>query len=162
MANDTQTDRLKSVRNRCVIEVYDGVFCVAALRFGFVCGCRGFCYTTESDFFLFISHSQKTPKSKVRTQKQHQNFDSTMIADQLRTVSWRDDSNQTDVVKLVNGIPTFRLTTPDSKWKLGQRWALRCNFRWANVGWRCKTISTLLIQKTLAQHVVQMLAQHVV
>ena len=23
---------------------------------------------------------------------------------------------------------------PDSKWKLGQRWALSCNFRWANVG----------------------------
>ena len=45
-------------------------------------------------------------------------------------------------------------TNPDSKWKLGQRWALSCNFRWANVGWRCKTISTLLIQKTLAQHVV--------
>ena len=51
---------------------------------------------------------------------------------------------------------------PDSKWKLDQRWALSFNFRWANVGWRCKTISTLLIQKTLAQHVVQTLAKHVV
>ena len=51
---------------------------------------------------------------------------------------------------------------PDSRWKLGQRWALSCNFRWVNVGWRCKTISTLLIQKTWAQHVVQTLAQHVV
>ena len=51
---------------------------------------------------------------------------------------------------------------PDSKWKLGQRWALSCNFHWATVGWRCKTISTLLIQKMLAQHVVQTLAQHVV
>ena len=50
---------------------------------------------------------------------------------------------------------------PESKWKFGQRWALSCNFRWANVGWRSKTISTLLIQKTLAQHVGQTLAQQV-
>ena len=27
-----------------------------------------------------------------------------------------------------------RAAYPDSKWKLGQRWALSCNFRWANVG----------------------------
>ena len=26
------------------------------------------------------------------------------------------------------------MTLPDSKWKLGQRWVLSCNFRWANVG----------------------------
>ena len=28
-------------------------FCVVMLRFGFVCGCRGFCHTTESILFLF-------------------------------------------------------------------------------------------------------------
>ena len=56
----------------------------------------------------------------------------------------------------------YDMIYPDSKWKLGQRWALSCNFRWANEVARCKTIGTLLIQKTLAQHVVQTLAQHVV
>ena len=47
----TQTDRPKSVHNRCVIEVFGGVFCVAL--FGFFCVCRGFCHRTESDLFLF-------------------------------------------------------------------------------------------------------------
>ena len=32
-----------------------------------------------------------------------------------------------------------------NKWNLGQRWTLTCKFHWANVGWRCRTISTLLI-----------------
>ena len=50
----TPTDRPKSVRNRFVIEVFGGVFCVVKLLFGFFCGCRGFCHRTESDLFLFI------------------------------------------------------------------------------------------------------------
>ena len=37
------TDRPKSVRNRCVIEVIGGVFCVVMLLFGFFSRCRGFC-----------------------------------------------------------------------------------------------------------------------
>ena len=50
----TPTDRPKTVRNRCVIEVFDGVFNVVTLLFGLSCGCRGFCYRTESDLFLFL------------------------------------------------------------------------------------------------------------
>ena len=51
----TPTDRPKSVGNRCVIEVFDGVFFfVVALLFGFFWGWRGFCHRTESDLFLFL------------------------------------------------------------------------------------------------------------
>ena len=50
----TPTDRPKSVRNRCAIEVFGGVFYVVTLLFGFFCGCRGFCHRTESDLFLFL------------------------------------------------------------------------------------------------------------
>ena len=49
----TPTDRPKSVRNRCVIEVFGGVFYVFMLLFGFSCKCRGFCHRTPSDIFLF-------------------------------------------------------------------------------------------------------------
>ena len=38
-------------------------------------------------------------------------FDYSTIADQLRTVSWSNDSHPTGVVKPVYGIPTFSLTT---------------------------------------------------
>ena len=38
----TPTDRPKSVRNRCVIEVLIGVFYVVKFLFGFFCECRGF------------------------------------------------------------------------------------------------------------------------
>ena len=46
------TDRPKSVRNRCVIEVFGGVFYVATMLFGFFCGFMGVCHRTESDLFL--------------------------------------------------------------------------------------------------------------
>ena len=49
-----------------------------------------------------------------------------------------------DYVALAVASKTLTLAIPDSKWKLGQRWALSCN-----VGWRCKTISTLLIPKNV-------------
>ena len=52
MAIVTPTDRPKSVRNRCVIEVFGGV-CVFTLLFGFFCRCRGFCHRTKSDLFPF-------------------------------------------------------------------------------------------------------------
>ena len=39
--------------------------------------------------------------------KRHHNFDYTTIADRLRTVTWSNDSNPTDLVKPVNGIPAF-------------------------------------------------------
>ena len=45
----TPTDRPKSVRNHCVIELFCGVVCVVTF-----CWCGGFCYRTESDLFLFL------------------------------------------------------------------------------------------------------------
>ena len=49
----TPTDRPKSVRNRCLIEVFGGVF---VLSFGFriFCWYRGFCHRTESDRLLLL------------------------------------------------------------------------------------------------------------
>ena len=54
-------------------------------------------------------HPQNNPKINVTTQKRHQNFDDTTIADRLRTVGWSNDSYPTGVVKPVYGIPTFPL-----------------------------------------------------
>ena len=50
----TPTDRPKSVRNHCVIELFCGVVCVVALPFWHFCWCRGFCHRTESDLVLFL------------------------------------------------------------------------------------------------------------
>ena len=50
----TPTDRPKSVRNRCLIELFCGVVCVVTLPFGHFCWCTGFCHRTESDLFLFL------------------------------------------------------------------------------------------------------------
>ena len=48
----TPTDCAKSVRNRCVIEVFGGVFVLLGLLFGFFCACRGFCHRTQSGPFF--------------------------------------------------------------------------------------------------------------
>ena len=50
----TPTDRPKSVRNRCVIELFCGVVYVVTLPVWYFCWCRGFCHRTESDLFLFL------------------------------------------------------------------------------------------------------------
>ena len=50
----TPTDRPKSVRNRCLIELFCGVVCVVSLPFWHFCWCRGFCHRTEADLFLFL------------------------------------------------------------------------------------------------------------
>ena len=51
----TPTDRPKSVRNRCLIELFCCVVCVVALPFWHFCLCRGFCHRTGSDLLLFVS-----------------------------------------------------------------------------------------------------------
>ena len=61
MAIATPADRPKSVRNRCVIEVFCGVLCVVTLLFGFFCQCEGFCHRAESDLFLFSFHITNFP-----------------------------------------------------------------------------------------------------
>ena len=50
----TPTDRPKSVRNRCVIEVFCGVFVLSRCFLDFFCRCGSFCHRTESDLFLFL------------------------------------------------------------------------------------------------------------
>ena len=50
----TPTDRPKSVRNRCLIELFCGVVCVVTLPFWHFCWCRGFCHRTGSDLPLFV------------------------------------------------------------------------------------------------------------
>ena len=50
----TPTDRPKSVRNRCVIDVFDGVL-MLSIAFSNFCSNRVFfCHRTESVFLLFI------------------------------------------------------------------------------------------------------------
>ena len=50
----TPTDRPKSVRNCCLIELFCGVVCVVTLPFWHFCWCRGFCHRTGSDLLLFV------------------------------------------------------------------------------------------------------------
>ena len=59
MAIVTPTDRPKSVRNHCVIEVFGGVF-VLSIGFRIFCWYRGFCHRTESYLILFICISVHT------------------------------------------------------------------------------------------------------
>ena len=54
MALVTPTDRPKSVRNRCILELFCGVVCVVVLPFSHFSWCRGFCHRIESDLFLFL------------------------------------------------------------------------------------------------------------
>ena len=50
----TPTDRPKSVRNCCFIELFCGVVCVVTLPFWHFCWCRGFCHRSGSDILLFV------------------------------------------------------------------------------------------------------------
>ena len=50
----TPTDRPKSVRNCCLIELFCGVVCVATLPIWHFCWYRGFCQRTGSDLLLFV------------------------------------------------------------------------------------------------------------
>ena len=50
----TPTDRPKSVRNCCLIELFCGVVCIVTLPFWHFCWCRGFCHRAWSDLLLFV------------------------------------------------------------------------------------------------------------
>ena len=54
----TPTDRPKSVRDCCLIELFCGVVCVVTLPFWHFCWCRGFCHRTGSDLLLFVNISK--------------------------------------------------------------------------------------------------------
>ena len=70
----TPTERPKSVRNRCVIELFCGVVCVVTLPFWHFCWCRGFCHRTESDLFPFLFEWALTIVNGVRAQPKVQMF----------------------------------------------------------------------------------------
>ena len=57
----TPTDRPKSIRNRCVIEVFGGIFVLSRWVLIFlcvcVCVCGAFCHSTESDLFLLLFYT---------------------------------------------------------------------------------------------------------
>ena len=50
----TPTDRPKSVRNCCLMELFCGVVCVVTLPLWHFCWYRGFCHRTGSDLLLFV------------------------------------------------------------------------------------------------------------
>ena len=54
--------------------------------------------------------NRKFRKAKSQYKNATKNFDNTTIANRHRTVSWRNDSYPTFMVKPANGIPTFPLT----------------------------------------------------
>ena len=54
----TPTDRPKSVRNCCLIELFCGVVCVATLPLWHFCWYRGFCHRTGSDLLLLVLISE--------------------------------------------------------------------------------------------------------
>ena len=54
MAIITQTDRSKSVPNRCVIEVFAGVFVLSRYFLDFAVGVRTFVIGLSQIFFLFL------------------------------------------------------------------------------------------------------------
>ena len=58
----TPTDRPKSVRNHCVIEVFGGV-CVLSFGFRSFCSCRGFCHRTGSDLLFFSFPTARRSKA---------------------------------------------------------------------------------------------------
>ena len=68
----TPTERPKSVRNRCIIELFCGVVCAVTLPFWQFCWYRGFCHRTESDIFLFSLYSPLfLPESSIEVDMLH-------------------------------------------------------------------------------------------
>ena len=63
----TPTDRPKSVRNRCLIELFCDVVCVVVLPFWHFCWYRGFCHRTGSDLLLFVFTSYLSSLSAMRS-----------------------------------------------------------------------------------------------
>ena len=65
--------------------------------------------------FKAVKNKKIKKTSKRYDENKHKNAtknsDNITIADRFRTGSWSKDSQPTDVVKLVSGIPTFPLTT---------------------------------------------------
>ena len=65
---------------------------------------------SDSVLLLKPIHPQKNPKSNATTQKRHQKFDYTTIADRLVTVSWSNDSHPN---RLTGSQPSY---SPQQVW----------------------------------------------
>ena len=61
----TLTDHPKSVRNRCLIQLFCGVVCVVTLPFWHFCWCRGFCHLGLSQISSFLSLN-KYPRTTLK------------------------------------------------------------------------------------------------
>ena len=111
----TPADRPKSVRNRCVIELFVALFVLSLCPFLQFCWCRGICHRTESDLFLFLSKVTTTSEKYKKATWQHKNatknVDYDTIEDRLRRVRWSNNNHLICVFKPVNGYPFFPLTT---------------------------------------------------
>ena len=59
----TPTDRPKSVRSRCVIEVLMEFFMLASCFSDFFCECSGFCHKIESDLSFSLSDDSNVSNS---------------------------------------------------------------------------------------------------
>ena len=66
----TPSDRRKSVRNRCVIDLFYGVACVVTFPFWHFCWCMGFYHRTESDlpFFLLVRSGSRSSLFQISSQ----------------------------------------------------------------------------------------------
>ena len=87
----TPTDRPKSVRNRCLIELFCGVVCVVTLPSWHFCWCRGFCHRTESDLFLFLSiNAVKNCLISNLFWIQSNTLESAVIRDHIAALPWNE------------------------------------------------------------------------
>ena len=68
-----------------------------------------------------LTPTEKSKKQRDNTKNATKNFDYTTIADQLRTVSWGNDSNPAGVVKPVYGIK-WLLPNPKKGWSSVGAW----------------------------------------
>ena len=77
----TITDRPSSVRNRCVIEVFDGVFLLSRCFLDFSV-CRGLCHRAVSDLFLFLWHFVLYLSSQRTAVKMH------IVSTNIKILRW--------------------------------------------------------------------------
>ena len=134
----TPTDRPKLVRDRCLIELFGGVFVLSLCPFDISVDIGAFAMGLGQilSFFLWHAHLQlhsathkekkkeiwlspisetPIPTENSKTKGQHKtatkNFDYTTIVDRLRTVSWSVNSHPTCVVRpgfKGTNLPTLR------------------------------------------------------
>ena len=118
----TPTDRPKSVRNRCLIELFCGVVCVVTLPFWHFCWCRGFCHRTESDLLLFCL-CDKVIKKNCRSGPGKEQCPEPIYINWRITCCTRCTMRR-QTIRWQSNWPnnlTLKLVLYDSTWCIGQR-----------------------------------------